>query len=352
MSRTRGRLVGGGVAVALLAAGGTVTAMSLTGAESAPPAERPPATAPVTEQDLAETKTVPGRLGYGRQSDVSGQPGTLTWLADVGTAVERGAPLYKVDELPVVALYGVVPMYRDLGWGSKGIDVRQLEENLRALGLTGFDVDDVYTGTTARAVRQWQAGLGLPQTGTVQRGRVVFVPGAVRVAEWQGQLGGPAAGDVLSYTGDTLVVTADLDAADQRLAQVGDKVTIRLPDSRTTEATVAAVETVPSDDAPNESDEDSPTVRLTLTVADQQSLKGFADGTPVDVDLVAERRKDVLTVPVAALLALAEGGFGVEVVDRAGSRIVAVETGMFASGRVEVRSPELNPGMAVEVPKS
>lgn len=349
MNRTRRRLVTGGAVVAILATGGTVAAMTLTGAESAPPTIPRPVTDRVTEQDLAETKTVSGQVGYGPPSSVTGQGGTLTWLPGAGTIVERGGVLYKVDEQPVVALYGVVPMYRDLGRGSKGIDVRQLEENLRALGFTGFDVDDDYTETTARAVRQWQARLGLPKTGTVERGRVVFVSGAVRIAEQQGRLGGPAAGDVLSYTGGTLVVTADLDAADQRLAHAGDRVRVRLPGSGTTEATVATVETAPSGDAPGK---DSPTVRLTLTVADQQSLRGLDSGIPVDVDLVAERRGNVLTVPVTALLALAEGGFGVEVVDRAGSRIVAVETGLFASGRVEVRSPELTAGMAVEVPSS
>ena len=47
-------------------------------------------------------------------------------------------------------------------------------------------------------------------------------------------------------------------------------------------------------------------------------------------------RKDVLTVPVAALVVLREGGYGVEVVDGGTSRYVAVKTGLFADGRVEV----------------
>lgn len=354
MSRARRWLVRGGVAAAVVAVGGTATAMALTGAESAPPAARRPATAPVTKQNLADTKTVSGELGYGPLSNViAGQDGTLTWLAGVGTTVERGAPLYKVDELPVIAWYGTVPMYRDLGPGSEGGDVGQLEENLRALGFTGFDVDAEYTDATARAVRRWQEGLGLPETGTVERGRVVFVPDAVRIAEWQGQLGGGATGDVLSYTGGTKVVTADLDTVDQRLAHVGDKVTIRLPDSETAEATVTAVETVAQEDAPESGDDkDSAAVRLTLTVADQQRLSPLDSGTPVDVDLVAERRENVLTVPVDALLALAEGGFGVEVIEAARSRIVTVETGLFAGGRVEVRSPDLAAGTTVEVPSS
>lgn len=354
MGRDRSRLVKGGVAVAVVAVGGIATATVLPAAEPAPPAASPTATAPVTEQDLAETKTLSGQLGYGQESNVlSGQSGTLTWLADVGTIVERGAPMYKVDERPVIALYGGVPSYRGIGPGSSGADVHQLEENLRALGFTGFDVDSEYTGATARAVRRWQADLGLPATGTVDRGQVAFVPDAVRISGRQGQVGGPAAGQVLSYTSSAKVITADLDAADQGLVHVGGTATIRLPDGTVADAEVAAAEpAAPNEPGAGDDEEDSAPVRLTLTVADQQILGSLDSGAPVDVDLVAELREDVLTVPVTALLALTEGGFGVEVTDEAGSRIVAVETGMFANGRVEVRAPELTAGMSVEVPSS
>lgn len=350
MSRIRRWLVTGCVGVAVVAVGGTVAAMTLTGSRSKPPVTPPPATAAVTRQDLTNTKTVSGQLGYGPQRNVVGQAGTLTWLAGFGTIVERGKPLYKVDEAPVIALYGTVPMYRDLRPGSKGIDVQQLEENLRALGFTDFDVDSEYTDATARAVKRWQTALWLPKTGKVDRSRVVFVPGAVRIAEGKGQIGGPAAGDVLSYTDVAKVVTADLDAADQSLARVGDKATVQLPGSRTVEATVTVVGTVASAPAPKSGgDPDPPKVKVTLTVAEQQSL-GTLDGAPVDVILAAEQHKDVLTVPVGALLALTEGGYGVQVVNAAGNRIVPVQTGMFASGRVEVRSPDLTAGMTVGVP--
>ena len=59
---------------------------------------------------------------------------------------------------------------------------------------------------------------------------------------------------------------------------------------------------------------------------------------------------DVLTVPVAALVALAEGGYGLQVVDGATSRFVAVETGLFASGRVEVSGAGVAEGATVGMP--
>jgi len=58
----------------------------------------------------------------------------------------------------------------------------------------------------------------------------------------------------------------------------------------------------------------------------------------------------VLTVPVAALLALAEGGYGLEVVDGGRSSITAVETGLFADGRVEVSGSGIAAGTTVGVP--
>jgi hypothetical protein len=78
-----------------------------------------------------------------------------------------------------------------------------------------------------------------------------------------------------------------------------------------------------------------PTIDVTISVKDQKAL-GTLDAAPVDITLISSQRKDVLTVPVAALVALAEGGYGVQVVEGDSARYVAVKTGMFAGGRVEV----------------
>ncbi len=86
-----------------------------------------------------------------------------------------------------------------------------------------------------------------------------------------------------------------------------------------------------------------------MTVTDQRALGDLREA-PVDVALTAGRRADVLTVPVAALVALAEGGYGVQVVDGGTSRFVAVETGLFADGRVEVSGAGLAAGLTVGMP--
>lgn len=53
---------------------------------------------------------------------------------------------------------------------------------------------------------------------------------------------------------------------------------------------------------------------------------------------------------MTALLALAEGGYGVELVEGGETRIVPVKVGMFANGRVEVEGPALAEGVRVGVP--
>ena len=74
------------------------------------------------------------------------------------------------------------------------------------------------------------------------------------------------------------------------------------------------------------------------------------DQATVDVAFTVAEREDVLAVPVAALLALAEGGYGLEVVDGRTTRIVAVQTGLFAGGKVEVSGGGITEGTVVGEP--
>jgi peptidoglycan hydrolase-like protein with peptidoglycan-binding domain len=311
-----------------------------------------------------ETKTLAGTLGYGEPVPVGAVgEGTLTWIAAVGSTVTRGEPLFKIDQRPVVSLYGAVPLYRPLRDGVVGVDVKQLEENLSGLGYTGFTVDDSFTVGTAAAVRAWQIKLGLPATGAVELGQVVFTPGPVRVAAQIARVGAPAgrgegAATVLSYTDTTRLVTVDLKVADQALAAQGGKVTVTIPGGKRVKGTITKVGTVakaqdqgtevPS--GQNAAPAADARIAVTVDIADQQAL-GTLEAAPVDVDFVSQRREGVLTVPVAALLALSDGGYGVEIVEGSTTRIVAVKTGLFAAGRVEIDGGGIAEGMKVGVPK-
>ncbi len=369
----RRKLLITGAAVVIL--GGTVAGLALAwGSAAKEPAANPalpPATAKVTRTTLVETKKVSGTLGYGDAVPVgAARTGTLTWIVPEGSTVKRGEPLFKLDERPVVALYGSLPLYRTLRAGVKGPDVEQFEENLSKLGYTGFTVDDTYAAVTAQATRRWQADLGLPKTGAVEPGQLVVTPGAVRVAERTARVGDRVGGDtggasVLSYTGTTRLVTVGLEVADRALAAKGRTVTVTVPGQRPVKGTIAKVGTVatapeqtgnaPGDQAGNAPGGSGSTasdarIQVTVTIADQKKL-GSLDGGPVEVDFVSHERKDVLALPVAALLALPEGGYGVQIVQGGAARIVAVKTGMFAAGRVEVSGGGIAEGVTVGVPK-
>jgi multidrug efflux system membrane fusion protein len=353
---------------AVVILGGAAAGLALSwGSAAKQPAATPPlppATAKVTRTTLVETKKVSGTLGYGDAVPVSAaQTGTLTWIAPVGSTVKRGEPLFKLDERPVVALYGSLPLYRTLRAGVKGTDVKQFEENLSKLGYTGFTVDDTYTVATGQAARSWQANLGLPKTGAVEPDQLVVTPGAVRVAEHTARVGDQIGGEtgggasVLSYTSTTRLVTVQLEVADQALAAKSRTVTVTVPGQGPVKGTIAQVGTVAT--APEQTSSapggGSPTaadarIQVTVTIADQKKL-GSLDAAPVDVDFVSQARKDVLAVPVAALLALPKGGYGVQIVQGGATRIVAVKTGMFAAGRVEISGDGIAEGVTVGVPK-
>ena len=77
---------------------------------------------------------------------------------------------------------------------------------------------------------------------------------------------------------------------------------------------------------------------------------GSLDQAPVDAYITTEVREHVLAVPVNALLALAEGGYAIEV-ERDGRRgLVGVTLGLFADGMVEVEGGGLRAGDRVVVP--
>ncbi|SCG57764.1 Putative peptidoglycan binding domain-containing protein [Micromonospora echinaurantiaca] len=347
--------------VTLVVAGAATLGLGGRGGDEPPPARTgPAATAPVTRQTLTKTVTLAGDLGYGPALPLaSTATGTVTWLPEVGATVRRGGVLLRADERPVVLLYGFLPMYRPLAEGTEGSDVRQFERNLAALGYGGFTVDEEFSAATTAAVKRWQKDLELPETGEVERDRVIYAPKAVRIAQHLVRLGASATGDVLTYTGSTRMVTVSAGAGEAGWAAKGTKVTVTLPTGGSVAGKVSAVGApAPGALAGGEQQPANPerpgtgaaTVEVIIAIADQKAL-GALGATPVDVRYVAEERRDVLTVPVEALLALAEGGYGVEVTGPAGTRIVAVKAGLFADGRVEVSGETLTEGVMVGVPQ-
>jgi peptidoglycan hydrolase-like protein with peptidoglycan-binding domain len=295
------------------------------------------------------------------------QGATYTTLPAVGQIVDRGQGLYSISGDPVVLLYGSVAPWRAFMPGmSPGRDVAELNANLRALGDGGGLGGDAFTSATEAAVRAFQSRHGLPATGRLLLGSVVFEPRPVRVTSVTPTLGATVqAGPVLGITSTRREVTIALDAGQQTNVKVGDPVTITLPDNSTTPGRVSFVGTVattPSSDNNGSSGgsggggggggSTTPTIEVDVAPTDPAAT-GRLDQAPVDVSITTGSVNDALVVPVNALLALSSGGYALEEVDADGvHRLVAVQLGLFddADGLVQVTGRRVAAGQRVVVP--
>lgn len=316
----------------------------------------PPATAAVERRSLAVTEDLTGTLGYdGEMSLVGNLRGTLTKVAAVGDLLKAGDIAYEVDgQQRAVVMLGSRPAWRTVGPGvSKGADIKQLEQNLKALGYgTGVKVDSKWTTATTKAVKRWQKARGLTRDGVVDLGEVVFLPEAMRVTEHDVELGfnTGSGSSVLKGTSARQVISLDLAADRQEIVKVGDAVAVTMPDGSEVPGAVSAIGRVATATEDVFGQAGTPTVEVTVTIDDAAAAAAL-DGAPVTIVVTRSSRPSALAVPVNALLALLEGGYAVEVMDADGStRLLGVETGIFDDGWVEVTADGLEEGLAVVVP--
>jgi hypothetical protein len=394
------------IAVAVtVTAGVAITAIALdTGGGSANASDSTPATATarVIRTTLASRQQVSGTLdpagsytlvsqqqaatqSAGTQSAGTQSAGTINWLPGPGTVISRGQVVYRLDGQPVRLLFGTQSAWRTLELGdSDGADVRQLKQNLRALGFTAYGaltVDDHFDWATTVAIEQWQRAQGVPQTGVLTLGSVAFLPGAVRVITQQALPGSPAqpGTPLLDLSSTGYVVSVPLDPSLRQLVHVGDRVQIQLPQGQTTPGRVsqigaataaAGAQASAGSSTPTGADASgqgagssssqgpsqgstgpSATVPVTVSLDRPRDARGL-DQVPVAVGITDTVHRNVLAVPITALLALANGGYAVAVQDHGTRTLIAVRPGVFDGNRVEVSSPRLRPGMQVEVPTS
>ena len=289
------------------------------------------------------------------------QNSKYTALPAVGQVVRFGQSLWSVDGQPVPLLPGVLAPWRTFAGGmSPGPDVAVLDRALAQLGYGGgLSGSDSFTGATAAAIDRLQGSLGLPRTGALDLGAAVFEPTPVRVTTVNPQLGANVMGGapVLTVTSTTSVINLALPVNQSYLVAVGDAVTATLPDGTTAPGTITAVGTVAtssSGSGGNGNNEPSATVNVTVALS-QASPAGSLDQAPVTVNITNNSATGVLAVPTTALLALAGGGYAVEVVNPDGThQLVAVTTGIFddSSGMVQISGSGLAAGQKVVVPSS
>ena len=359
--RGRRRWVAAAVLLVVIAAGAlAVVSVVGGGGDSSGSGGNASATslATVDRRTLSQATQFNGTLGYAGSYTVLGQSrGTVTWLPQSGQVIDQGQVLYRVDEAPVALLYGAVPAYRTLAEGATGQDVAQLNHDLVALGFVGrSEVDShwrEFTWASAAGVQRLQRHLGVDPTGRLPLGHVVFLPTAARVTTLRAGLGAPANGPVLQASSTARTVSVALDPDLQSAVKSGDRVTITLPDGRTTPGRVISVGKVATVSSSNSAGSDSgPTVPVQIQPTDPSATGGL-DQALVEVAITDQTVHNVLAVPVYALLARAGGGYSVEVVAGDGTHhLVRVRLGLFddAAGMVQASGAGLTVGQRVVVP--
>jgi hypothetical protein len=379
-------LAAAGVLAVATATGGVVV-MSDAKQATAAARQLPVGTAQVERRTLSAMVSQAGTLTYRARPDgppysvINQARGTYTKLPAAGQVISQGHVLYRVNDRPVVLLHGSTPAYRTLSAGATGPDVAELNADLVALGYATSSqlsrTSASFGSATVTAVEKLQAAMGVTQNGTLTLGQVVFEPSAVRVASVSAQLGGStqAGQTVMQATSTIRQVQVALSASEQTTMAVGDKVSITLPNNRTTPgvvSSVGAVATCPSssgaggsggsgsssaapgtDTCSSGSSGSSTTPTITVGVTPSHpAATGKWDQAPVQVGITTASVPNALVVPVTALLARSGGGYAVEVVG-AGARnhLVPVSLGLFddAEGLVQVTASGLAAGQAVVV---
>ncbi|WP_262402717.1 hypothetical protein [Actinomadura sp. CNU-125] len=347
------------LSVLVLGVAGAVVAVVLVDpfGDEAPASTRnaaPTGSATIKQGQVSARISVSGTLTYaGGYEAVNQASGVFTDLPGTGKVYKAGKTLYRVDTKPVVFLKGSIPVYRDLEWGDQGRDVRQLNSALVSLGYgSGLDADSKYFGyATYLAMLRLEDDRGLKEDGKMSKSEVVYLPAdEVRVTKLNVASGGGGTA-VLEASSLRRHVSVELDAAYQSQVKEGDKVTITLPNLKTTGGEVVSVGKVATSD---DDEEGGAKIKVGIRPDDPEAT-GSLDRAPVQVSIVTDSADGVLYVPVTALLALLDGGYGVEIVAADGTRqLVQVELGMFDqnSGTVEITGQGLKAGQRVVVPAS
>lgn len=288
----------------------------------------------------------------------SGQVAALkARIASDRQAVSQAQQALSQSNEPVVLLYGDTPAYRTLQEGESGPEVQELNKDLVTLGYASGSAlspaSQTYSAATAAAVRKLQAHLGAPQTGILTLGDAVFLPTSLRVTSVTPSPGTPAAAgqSVLSATSGTSEVLAQIDATLQSAVKPGQDVSITLPDQSVIDGKVLSVGEVTASSSGSGSGSGTPETVVYIS-PDKPSALRLLDGADVNVAVTTQTVKNVLEVPITALLAQTGGGYAVEVVGTGQKRrILPVHIGLVddATGLVQVSGAGLFQGMQVTV---
>lgn len=308
----------------------------------------------VERRDLTESQSANGSIGFGETRSLQAQAeGVVTEAPEVGDVLRPGDVAARVAQRPVVLVEGETPMYRELrrvrsgerdDAGDKlgeqfGDDVKQLQEYLIGVGLDNdgdLTADGIFGKETERAVKEWQRFVGHPATGQVDRSQMVFIGGPVRV-ESAPAIGAPF--EDLTVTDVDAVATVSVTSKQRSFFTIGSEVEVELASSTIT-GTVSDVERVVGDDG-------SAQFRVEVELPADIASGEVEAGDSAKVTASKTIAENALTVPVRALIALAEGGWAVQVNGPTGPVLTGVELGAVVDGFAEIDGVEADTTIVV-----
>jgi peptidoglycan hydrolase-like protein with peptidoglycan-binding domain len=167
--------VGLGALVAVAAigwvAGTLIKSPAEIAAQTAPP-NASTITVPVEQRALTSDVVTRGTVKFGSPQSVAlpgsalkKSSGIVTTPPVLGASLKEGSVALTVSGRPVFILQGAQPAHRDLGPGSRGQDVQQLEDALSRLGFSPGTREGVYDSRTATAVTAWYKATGYSAFG-------------------------------------------------------------------------------------------------------------------------------------------------------------------------------------------
>jgi uncharacterized membrane protein YgcG len=182
-----------------------------------------------------------------------------------------------------------------------------------------------------------------------------------------GSSGGGSSGTAILQTTSThLVVTVDLSASSQSEAKAGERVTVEMPAGNTVNGRITAVSPVAQSSSgsgngnnsgsgsgggsgggngSSGSGGSSSTIPVTIRLSGHHTGAGL-DQAAVSVNFAQQRARNVLSVPVTALVATSGGSYNVQTAATP-HQLIPVTTGLFAAGYVQISGPGVYAGLQV-----
>jgi hypothetical protein len=324
---------------------------------SVTPSPQPTRYVSVVRATLSNATSVAGTLGYQAAPlpIVNQLQGTVTSEAAIGTELTNGSEVYAVDDQPVYLLIGNVPLWRPIVPGSDGPDVAEVKAALNQL-IPGspLSAGATLSWSDAEALAAWQDANGYGATPySIPFGEFVVEPQATHVESLSTSVGetiAPGSQPVAVSTTQEVVTAAW--PQDLAVPTVGTKVSVEIG-AVSAPGTIAQVSPTPASGGAGGTQSGATADTATVTFTGGPSP--YPEGGTAQVVVTTAEVHDVLAVPIAALLALSEGGYGLQVVGAGGhTHLIAVKVGLVddTQGLAQVTAPGLTVGTRVVAPAS